>query len=427
VPEVLEILDSQVDMVLEQNPNVIGISCFSLDQVPVALALAQRIREREGGVCRIVLGGAAMSYVSAEDLLGACLSVDGVVRGEGELALEALGRGASAAHVPGLVHRAGAGIARNAFPSTLSLNALRAPDFSRLRLEDAFNPEPVLPVLFSRGCRWRRCRFCAHNRSFAGYRSRDPQAFVTELEGLRDRFGTYHFYFADQYVDPVALEVLSREIIARRLDVNWHVMGRPTADYTPERLALFARAGCRWISWGVETGSPRLLELIGKGTNAGTMRRVIQDAARCGIANLLMMIFGLPTGTDEDLLATFGFVEDVHDATHAMTASTFTLWEGTHFARNAARYGLAPEGRGVLLRVRGVPIHEFRVDFREVAGDGSLRPPRGPHEVGSWMARKRWLGSFGFLENTPTEHFLLFASRRVQGPQRPRALQPRAA
>ena len=27
-------------------------------------------------------------------------------------------------------------------------------------------PELVLPVLLSRGCRWRACSFCAHNFSF---------------------------------------------------------------------------------------------------------------------------------------------------------------------------------------------------------------------------------------------------------------------
>jgi radical SAM superfamily enzyme YgiQ (UPF0313 family) len=42
---------------------------------------------------------------------------------------------------------------------------------SQVRLILAHDPERVgLSVLFSRGCAWRKCRFCAHNFSFGGRR-----------------------------------------------------------------------------------------------------------------------------------------------------------------------------------------------------------------------------------------------------------------
>jgi len=169
----------------------------------------------------------------------------------------------------------------------------------------------VLPVLFSRGCRWRKCRFCAHNASFAGYRRKEAHAFVDELEGYQRKHGADHFYLADQYVEAADLDRVADEILRRRLKVFFHVMGKPTKDYTSQGLDKLFRAGCRWICWGVESGSQRLVDLINKGTRVQDMEELLRDAADAGISNLAMMIFGLPTSTDLDFRQTVRFLEGV--------------------------------------------------------------------------------------------------------------------
>jgi len=417
-PAAIEILDAHADAIIALDPDLIGFSCFSISQVPVSVAIAARIRERlrsrsTGSAPRIVLGGAATSFVHADDLLLACPSIDGVVVGEGELGAAALAAGEDPARVPGLLFRDGAGIRRNPFPQTISMRDLFPPDFSEFHPGEYLNPRPVISTIFSRGCAWRRCRFCAHNKSFAGYRKQAVERFVSEMEEAAERFGARHVYLADQYIEAEDLEAIAREILRRRLDVRWHVMGRPTAAHTPERLAIIFKGGCRWMSWGVETGSERLLETIGKGTDASTMRRVIADASAAGISNLPMMIFGLPTSTDDDLRETLDFIDDIRPYIDDMTASTFVLYEGTAFARQAARYGLAPSGYSTLFTAGGIAIREARFSFQEVAENGSLRPPRGPYEVSAWERRKRWIGGFGLLEHLPPEHYLLFVSRRA--------------
>ena len=409
-------LDRQVQDIMAMDPELVGFSLAFLDQVPFALALAGKIhgltRPRK---LRIIFGGAAMSALKVQELLPACPGVDGVLAGEGETGLAALCSGRDSENVPGLVFRQHGGIRKNPNPVTLSLKSLPPPDFSAFRIHDYFNPQPVFPVLYSRGCDWRKCRFCVHNASFAGYRAKGVQAFVRELADYRTRFGVSHFYSADQYIRAVDLERIADALLDMNLNIKLHVLGRPLDDWTPSRAEKLARAGCTWIGWGVESGSPRLLDLINKGTNVDTIKAALRNTHQAGISNLAMMIFGLPTGTDRDLRCTFRFMEDVYDLVGGFSTSAFVLWAQSHFGRNAARYGLHVTGNRLLLKAAGVPIHSHRLDFKEVTPAGEFIDPRGPVELAAWDDRKTWLGDRSFLENLPCEHYFLYVSRKQAG------------
>lgn len=427
-PDFAALLATHTARVLATDPEWVGISVMFLDQVPFAAALAVALK-RSGGASApsVVLGGAAMSALHVEDLLAACPSVDGVVCGEGEAAVAALCSGAPKEDIPGLVFRSAGGLVRNGPPTTLSLKLLPAPDFSVLPLPDYFSPAPVLPVLFSRGCAWRKCRFCTHNSSFGGHRKRPVAAFVAEVENLYTRFGVRHIYSADEYIPAADLDAITDAFRVHGLDLAFHVLARPTEECTPERLVAWSAAGCRWIGWGVESGSQRLLDLINKGTNAATVERVIRASAEAGISNLAMMIFGLPTSTDADLHETFRFLDRIYDAVDALGVSSFVLSEGTHFARNAAKYGLAISGVQNVLRANGTAVRTRRLDFRELAADGSLRPPRGPLEVAAWEARRPWLGPLTLFEQIPCEHYLLHLAPAHSDAPRPGRPRPKAA
>ena len=435
----LLLLDGLTEKTLASDPELVGFSALYLEQVPFALALCRLIKERSlaqascpgtGRVRRsprLVVGGAALSALREDELLTACSFVDAILVGEGEPAAVALCSGQSFMNVPGIVYRSPSGIRRNKRSWTVSLHGLPPPDFSSLPLDNYLNPSPVLPVLFSRGCRWRKCRFCAHNASFAGYRRKSAKAFVDELEGYQRMHGARHFYLADQYVEAEDLDRVAEEILRRRMEVFFHVMGRPIEGHTPDRLDRLFQAGCRWICWGVESGSQRLLDLINKGTCVREMGAFVQRAAEAGISNLAMMIFGLPTSTDADFAQTVRFLEGIYPSLQAMSSSAFVLWEGTHFARRAGLYRMRVTGPQPFLTCGGRTIHSNRLRFLAVSEDGSLRLPRGPMERREWEDRRRWLGECSFLEQLPCEHYLLYASHRAQGGSKPLSPLCRAA
>jgi hypothetical protein len=420
------LLDFLYVKTLLNDPELIGISLMFLDQLPFALALAKYIKQVEQGSGRraIVLGGAAVSATYPEEILAACPFLDYIIAGEGEGPLSALVNREPLSGIPGLLYRDGDRIqAVRHRPAAFCDEAFPYPDFSNFDTSLYFNPQPVLPLVLSRGCGWNRCKFCAHNFSFAGYRVKEIDSIVDYISGIQAKTGISHFYFADQYIKPQTLEALSDALIWNHSSIHFHVMGRPTADYTPALLEKAAIAGCRWISWGVETGSQRLLDLVGKGTQREQVAQVLKDTASAGIANLMMMIFGLPTSTDADLDDTFSFIDDVYPYIAAMTASSFVLFDGTPFARHPSKYGLLPAGPQTVLQMPRGDIHSRRLSFKEGTVEADARLPRGPGEVALWEKRRPWLGPPPFMESLTCEHFLLYSSMTLE-PSHSRPLSP---
>jgi anaerobic magnesium-protoporphyrin IX monomethyl ester cyclase len=355
-------------------------------------------------------GRAMMSALQVHDLLTAVPEIDAVVCGEGEDAAAALCAGVAWPDIAGLVFRQGDTIRTNPRSRTISLKDLPAPDFSRLPLEAYFNPVPVLPVLFSRGCAWRKCRFCSHNFSFGGYRRKSAEVFVSELAEYCKNMGVRYFYAADEYILPRDMDAICEEILAKGLSISFHILGKPTADCTSGRLALWSAAGCRWIGWGIETGSQRLLDLVNKGTCISDIKTVLRDSAAANISNLGLMIFGLPTSTDPDLEQTLTFLNDVYNDLEGLTTSTFVLFDNTHFARNTCQYGLHSDGNTTVIHSNQISVRTSRLVFRERAFDGSLRVPRGAMEVSRWQQYRKWLGEAPLVEQLPPEHGLIHVS-----------------
>ena len=189
-------------------------------------------------------------------------------------------------------------------------------------------------------------------------------------------------------------------------------MARPTGRYTKELLATARAAGCVWLSFGVETGSERLLDLCRKGTHVAEIRAAINESARADISNLVMLVFGLPTSTDDDIESTLDLLGEVHDQVDAFTKSSFALFDHTEFARRAPELGLAVSGRRPLLTVLGRTVHSFRLDFMERGATGDLRPSRSGLEIARFQSRRRWLGEARVYEQLVAEHYLLYAAHR---------------
>lgn len=405
------LLSSLIDEIETEAPDVIGFSFFSLGQLPWILAIARELKKRGGK--RIIIGGASSTAIDHLELLRACPFIDGIVLGEGDEAILALAQDAGLAQVPGLARLADGEPTILPPPRPWQVECSADPDFSDLNLARYLNPSPVLPVLASRGCKWGRCRFCAHNSTYlGGYRAALPDETAAMLGRLKERYGASHFYFADLYLDAPELGALAEAVNARGLRLAFHALGRPTAEHGPELFAKCAKAGLRWISWGVESGAARMLDVAGKGTSADDVEKVLAAAKAAGISNLAMMIFGLPTSDDASMEETFAFLERIYPTIDAMTASAFALFSNAPFGRKPEKWGMTPGELQEEVKIGGLAVHSRRIFFTETGKGGAHRPPRGEMEAAEWARRRRWLGEPPFMEGLPVEHYLLYADRR---------------
>jgi radical SAM superfamily enzyme YgiQ (UPF0313 family) len=335
-----------VNLLLSNKPDVVGFSIMFPEQFYFS-ALAARMLKAANAKIRIVFGGHSISGLYEETLKHTF--ADFVVMNEGEKAflelLDALDGKMRFEDVPNLVFRKNDEVRVNKSSLISKLDKLPFADFSDLDLGSYFMPSPVVPVLTSRGCYWRRCAFCVHHKSYLNtYRQRTVAHVVDELQ-YHVNHGVTHFVFVDEMISAARFKQISEEIIRRKLPVYYYALGKPTADFTKDVLELMYESGCRYVIWGLESGCQRVLDLIDKGTKVTEMGRVLHESASAGLKNHVFVIVGFPSETKEELFETLEFFFDNKDVIHAVHSSSFGLHKGSLIYDNPEKYGITQVGR----------------------------------------------------------------------------------
>ena len=120
-------------------------------------------------------------------------------------------------------------------------------------------------AISSRGCP-NRCVYCCNAAFGQGkLRLRSPEKFVDEIEYLHKNFGFEGFDFWDDTmtISQEHVHKICSEIKRRNLAIKWYARARVNT-VTKELLQEMYEAGCIRISYGVESGSERVLKLIKK-------------------------------------------------------------------------------------------------------------------------------------------------------------------
>lgn len=164
-------------------------------------------------------------------------------------------------------------------------------------------------ILTSKGCQWSKCMFCMHWNSYGqNFRQRTVESVVDEIEYCIEHFGVRLFSIVDEAISADYSVTLSDEIIKRNLDIRWIQMSRLDSDFNSYTFEKLHQAGCRFIEWGLETGSQKVLDDMRKGINVREAQRIIHESAACGIVNKMLMFHNYPTESVEDLLKSIDII-----------------------------------------------------------------------------------------------------------------------
>ncbi len=204
--------------------------------------------------------------------------------------------------------------------------------------ERGFNYSPT------RGCYWNRCTFCDYGLNTAKptspWRERRIEQVIEDLEISTRETGARYVYFAVDVMSPAYLDRLSDAICDASLDIRWSAELRMEKVFSPERCAKIRQSGCVCVSFGMESGSQRVLDLIDKGTKVEYMGETMRNFAREGIAVQLMAFKDFPTETPEEKEATRRFVEENKDYWSTGGLGTFLLTGTAIVAKDPARFGV---------------------------------------------------------------------------------------
>ena len=287
---------------------------------PLTLRIAAEVkRARPKSV--VVLGGPQASVVDVSTMR-AFPWIDVVVRGEAEQSLpelvEALTRRGSLASVPGITFRRDENgeIVRNPdAPLILDLDTLPFPAF---HLFPDVGHCRHFPLELGRGCPF-SCTFCSTNDFFRRrFRLKSPAQMISDMRRVKQTYGISSFELVhDMFtVDRKRVVAFCEALIESGEQFIWGSSAR-TDCIDEELIALMARAGCRGIFFGIETGSRRMQKVIDKGLELNDSTERVRSCDKFKINTAVSLMAGFPDETMNDLRDTAAFFVDSLRYDHA--------------------------------------------------------------------------------------------------------------
>ncbi|MCB9915478.1 MAG: radical SAM protein [Planctomycetes bacterium] len=293
---------------------VLDSSSTSLSQ---DLALARGVREALGVPVGIL--GSQVTYTPAEVFESG--AVDFVVRGEPEHTVRDVARrvaaGEDLAGVEGTswTRPDGEVVHEPEREKIRDLDALPLPARHLLDNQAYHFPGldgPVTTVKSSRGCPL-DCSFCGYTLAQGvRFRFRSPEHVIAELVDLHRNHGLRHVVFRDPIFTTRASRVreICEGILREGLDLEWQC---ETAVKVLDRelLEVMARAGCKHISMGVESGNAEIQKKHcgAKLLDHDHAARVFQACRDFGIETRAFCMIGFPEETEAMVDETLRLVE----------------------------------------------------------------------------------------------------------------------
>jgi anaerobic magnesium-protoporphyrin IX monomethyl ester cyclase len=159
----------------------------------------------------------------------------------------------------------------------------------------------VTQIMSSRGCPF-SCRFC-DKKTFGGkIRFMSPPRIIEEMKLIYNSYGAEIIYFEEDLFTFNRKRVLDfcslmeKELPGRMWGAHSRV---DTLDI--EMLTRMKQAGCTDLFFGVESGSQKILDFLGKGITVEKIENAFRLAKKVGIKTQMYLIIGVPGETHEDI------------------------------------------------------------------------------------------------------------------------------
>jgi anaerobic magnesium-protoporphyrin IX monomethyl ester cyclase len=160
-----------------------------------------------------------------------------------------------------------------------------------------FTTRRYLALLTSRGCPF-RCGFCITPEvSARRWHARSAENVADEIQFMKRKFAVGEFHIED--VNPTLerrrMLRLSRLLVERKLNVIWKLaQGTKLESLDEETILEMARAGCRYVSFSPESGSPRVHALMDKPVDLPHALRVARWLKRSRVFSQACFVIGYP-------------------------------------------------------------------------------------------------------------------------------------
>ena len=328
------------DFILNYKPMVVGFSVYRAN-IKLALQLARLIKIADPEVI-VVFGGPQITFMPKE-ALRKMRAVDILMRGEGECIwpqlIDCILKNHDPATVKGIVFMRGShAVETPAVKPPDDLDMLPSP--YRSQVFD-LKQHKVAAMLSSRGCTF-RCAFCYTPRAF-GYRIRahSVKRVLSDM-AICVKARIKRFFFADPAFtfDKKRVTAIMQGIIKRHWKIE--IWCETRTDLVDEKLLrLMAKAGVRYIAYGLESADQQVNKILRKPVDLKNFEKIIAATRKAGITPEVFTLYGLPGQTLISSLKTVEFLRRLKiKLVDNSAGQQLNLFFGTDITDNPGRYGI---------------------------------------------------------------------------------------
>jgi radical SAM superfamily enzyme YgiQ (UPF0313 family) len=315
--EYFQKLEKYVEALLEEEkPTVFGLSVFS-DTLASSIFAFKLAKQKYPEILTVMGGGVFADLLSEgspnyENFLKKTVPyIDKIIIGEGEHLLLDLLEGKFPDHQRVFTLEDIQG-------KTMDITTSPSLDLTDFNLVNY----PYMVSYTSRSCPF-QCKFCSETVQWGNYRKKSVTQVYEEMKRLYHQYHTPLFLLSDSLLNPV-ITGLASHFEASDLALYWEGWLRadkPVCDV--DNTYNWRRGGFYHARIGAESGSPRILELMGKKITPQQIKDAIFSLSYVGIKTTTLWIVGYPGETEEDFQQTLNLIEELKDDIYEAEGTPF--------------------------------------------------------------------------------------------------------
>lgn len=336
-----------------------GVSVMTGYQIKGALDFAMALKELKD--IPVVWGGLHPSLLPEQTMENGL--VDIVLTGEGEKRfvrlVENIKHNNNPSDIKGILYREkGKVMFTGCEADFLNMDSLPCPNYSLVKFDyyslqkrrfmDYKNK--VVDLNTGRGCPF-RCAFC-YNLKFnqRKWRSLSAGRLLDIVGELKYKYGVdaINFVADNFFVDTNRVYEICQGLIERKFDIKWHSDIRIDAflRFNDELVKLIKESGCTTLTFGVESGSDRVLEIIQKDITVDDVLKAHKKAVDFDFKMNYHFMIGFPGEDKKDIIETLKLIRVLKKDKNAVIygPSTYVPYPGTPlYDRSVAMGFISPQ------------------------------------------------------------------------------------
>ena len=288
-----------------------GISVMTT-QISDALKISKIIKNVNPD-CKIVWGGPHPTFFKDQSIKAECIDI--VCVGEGEETFYEIVTGKKLDEIQGIIYKDKKDIKTN--PPRPLHDPAKMPLFNWGLIDnEVLENLAYIPSLTSRGCP-HLCTFCINAILKLKWRKRTSEQVLNDLEIIKKKeyFKGKKLRFWDEnfFVDINRAKEIIDGMIERGLTMPWETTVR--ANYLrdgmvdDEFMTKLKKSGCYLLSFGAESGCPRILKKIKKNSDPEDIINSAKMCVRHGITPQYSFMIGLPDEHKSEMMETLKIID----------------------------------------------------------------------------------------------------------------------